>query len=90
MNPPQQIAQFGFNQDNWMWPRHNADFAVFRIYADAKGRPARYAKTNVPLHRDKWLPISLRGVETRRLHHDHGLPRPHQPFPHRFASAFAL
>ena len=63
VNPPQQIAQFGFNQDNWMWPRHNADFAVFRIYADAKGRPARYAKTNVPLHRDKWLPISLRGVE---------------------------
>ena len=63
VNPPQQIAQFGFNQDNWMWPRHNADFAVFRIYADAKGRPARYAKTNVPLHRDKWLPISLRGIE---------------------------
>lgn len=63
VNPPQQIAQFGFNQDNWMWPRHNADFAVFRIYADAKGQPARYAKTNVPLHREKWLPISLRGVE---------------------------
>ena len=63
VNPPQQIAQFGFNQDNWLWPRHNADFAVFRIYADAQGRPARYAKTNVPLHRDKWLPISLRGVE---------------------------
>ena len=63
VNPPQQIAQFGFNQDNWLWPRHNADFAVFRIYADAQGRPARYAKTNVPLRREKWLPISLRGVE---------------------------
>lgn len=63
VNPPQQIAQFGFNQDNWMWPRHNADFAVFRIYADRRGRPARYAKTNIPLRRAKWLPISLRGVD---------------------------
>ena len=63
VNPPQQIAQFGFNQDNWLWPHHNADFADFRIYADAQGRPARYAKSNVPLRREKWLPISLRGVE---------------------------
>lgn len=63
VNPPQNIAQFGFNQDNWMWPRHNADFAMFRIYADAEGHPAEYAKENVPLQREKYLPISLRGIE---------------------------
>lgn len=63
VNPPQNIAQFGFNQDNWMWPRHNADFAMFRIYADAKGNPAAYAKENIPLKREKFLPISLRGIE---------------------------
>lgn len=63
VNPPQNIAQFGFNQDNWMWPRHNADFAVFRIYADAEGQPAEYNEANVPLHCNKFLPISLKGIE---------------------------
>lgn len=63
VNPPQNIAQFGFNQDNWLWPRHNADFAVFRVYADANDEPADYAATNVPLKCNKYLPISLKGVE---------------------------
>lgn len=62
-NPPQNIAQFGFNQDNWMWPRHNADFAMFRIYADKNGQPAAYSDKNVPLKCRKFLPISLKGVE---------------------------
>ncbi len=62
-NPPQNVAQFGFNSDNWMWPRHTADFAVFRIYADANGEPAEYATTNQPLKTSEFLPISLSGVE---------------------------
>lgn len=62
VNPPQQVAQFGFNQDNWMWPRHNADFAVFRVYADRNGQPADYHKNNIPLRCKKWMPISLKGV----------------------------
>lgn len=61
-NPPQQVAQFGFNQDNWMWPRHNADVTIFRIYADKHGEPADYNTKNKPLSCKKWLPISLRGV----------------------------
>ncbi len=62
-NPPQQIAQFGFNQDNWMWPRHNADFNLFRVYADKEGQPAPYSTTNQPLRCRKWAPISLKGVQ---------------------------
>ena len=62
-NPPQNIAQFGFNQDNWMWPRHNADFMMFRIYADEEGQPADYQKDNQPLACHKYLPISLKGIE---------------------------
>ena len=62
-NPPQNIAQFGFNQDNWMWPRHNADFMMFRIYADAEGQPADYSESNQPLACSKFLPISLKGIE---------------------------
>ena len=63
VNPPQNIAQFGFNQDNWLWPRHNADFAMFRVYADAEGNPAPYSKENKPLRTEKFLPISLKGVK---------------------------
>lgn len=63
VNPPQQVAQYGFNQDNWIWPRHNADFAVFRIYADAKGQPAAFSKNNQPLDCKKWLPISIKGID---------------------------
>jgi len=63
VNPPLNVAQFGGNQDNWVWPRHSADFALFRIYADKDGQPADYAYGNVPLRCKKFLPISLRGTE---------------------------
>ncbi len=62
-NPPHNIGQFGGNTDNWMWPRQNADFAMFRIYADKNGNPAPYSKKNVPLHVKKFLPISLKGMD---------------------------
>ena len=61
-NPPYNIGQFGGNSDNWMWPRHNADFCMFRIYADKNGEPAPYSKSNVPLKVKKFLPISLKGM----------------------------
>lgn len=61
-NPPYNIGQFGGNSDNWMWPRHNADFCMFRIYADKNGQPAPYSKDNVPLKLPKYLPISLKGM----------------------------
>lgn len=61
-NPPYNIGQFGGNSDNWMWPRHNADFCMFRIYADKDGQPAPYSKDNVPLKLKKYLPISLKGM----------------------------
>ena len=62
-NPPYNIGQFGGNSDNWMWPRQNADFAMFRIYADKNGNPAPYSKDNVPLKVKKYLPISLKGID---------------------------
>lgn len=61
-NPPYNIGQFGDNSDNWMWPRQNADFAMFRIYADKNGDPAPYSEKNVPLKVKKFLPISLKGM----------------------------
>lgn len=62
-NPPQNVAQFGGNSDNWVWPRHNPDFAIFRIYADKNGNPAEYDESNVPLKCQRALPISLGGLQ---------------------------
>ncbi len=62
-NPPNNIGQFGGNSDNWIWPRQNADFDMFRIYADKTGQNAEYNKNNKPLKCNKYLSISLKGVE---------------------------
>jgi len=61
--PPSSIGKFGADTDNWMWPRHTGDFALFRIYADANNRPATYSKENKPYTPNHYLPISLDGVE---------------------------
>jgi hypothetical protein len=60
--PPVDIGKFGFDSDNWMWPRHTGDFSVFRVYSSPKGKPATYDKNNVPLKPKYSLPISLKGV----------------------------
>ena len=46
--PPVSIGKFGSDTDNWVFPRHTGDFSLFRIYADANNRPAKYSKDNVP------------------------------------------
>src|SRR5690606_923754 len=61
--PPEDIGKFGGETDNWVWPRHNADFSMFRIYADANNRPADFSETNVPYKPLSSFPISLKGVQ---------------------------
>jgi len=61
--PPSSLGKFGGDTDNWEWPRHTADFTVFRVYADAAGNPAEFAPTNVPLKPKHFLPVSLKGVK---------------------------
>ncbi|HEX2605969.1 MAG TPA: S46 family peptidase, partial [Flavisolibacter sp.] len=61
--PPEALGKFGGDTDNWEWPRHTADYSIFRIYAAPDGKPARYSAANVPL-KPKWsLPVSLKGVK---------------------------
>lgn len=60
--PPSSIGKFGSDTDNWVWPRHTGDFALFRIYADKNNRPAEYSEDNVPYTPRHFLPISLDGV----------------------------
>ncbi|MDG5800500.1 S46 family peptidase [Marinilabiliaceae bacterium ANBcel2] len=61
--PPNSIGKFGYDTDNWMWPRHTGDFALFRIYADKDNKPADYCKDNVPYRPDYHIPISLEGFQ---------------------------
>jgi hypothetical protein len=62
-NPPEAIGKFGHDTDNWMYPRHTGDFALFRIYANQNNEPAPYAEDNVPYTPKHALPISLKGIK---------------------------
>ena len=61
--PPSSVGKFGWDTDNWVWPRHTGDFCVFRIYADRNNRPADYSPENVPYHPEYVAPISLDGYK---------------------------
>ena len=61
--PPSSVGKFGWDKDNWMWPRHTGDFCVFRIYADRENRPADYSPDNVPYRPRYVAPISLEGYQ---------------------------
>ncbi|HZW76799.1 MAG TPA: S46 family peptidase [Flavobacteriaceae bacterium] len=60
--PPSSIGKYGSDTDNWVWPRHTGDFALFRIYADQNNKPADYSENNIPYTPKHHLPISLDGV----------------------------
>ncbi|KAF0236662.1 MAG: Peptidase [Prolixibacteraceae bacterium] len=61
--PPQALGKFGGDTDNWMWPRHTNDFAMFRIYCGPDGKPADYSEQNIPYKPKHALPVSLKGIK---------------------------
>ena len=61
--PPSSMGKFGGDTDNWMWPRHTADFSMFRVYTAPDGTPATYSKDNVPLKPKHFLPVSAKGIQ---------------------------
>ena len=61
--PPVSVASFGGDTDNWEWPQHKGDFAIYRIYTAPDGSPAEYAPENVPMHPRKILKISQDGIK---------------------------
>lgn len=58
--PPSEIAQFGGETERWSWPRHNADFALFRIYTAPDGSPSQFAQENIPFIPKYVIPMSLK------------------------------
>ena len=61
--PPESIGKFGHDTDNWMWPRHTGDFAMFRVYTGPNGEPADYSPDNIPLKSKHFLPVSMNGYK---------------------------
>lgn len=60
--PPESIGKFGADTDNWVWPRHTGDFALFRIYAGPDNLPADPSPENKPYQPKHYLPVSTDGV----------------------------
>ena len=60
--PPESIGDFGFDSDNWEWPRHTGDFSVFRVYTGPDGKPASYSKDNIPLKPKYYLSVSIKDL----------------------------
>ncbi|MDH4473304.1 MAG: S46 family peptidase [Fluviicola sp.] len=61
--PPQSAGKFGGDTDNWEWPRHTADFSMFRIYSGKDNKPAKFSSENVPYKPKHSLPVSIKGVK---------------------------
>ena len=61
--PPVSSAAFGGDIDNWEWPQHKCDFALYRVYTAPDGSPADYSKDNVPMKPVRKLTISLDGYQ---------------------------
>ena len=60
--PPVYIGAFGGETDNWGWPQHKGDFAIYRVYTSVDGKPAEYSASNVPLKPRRFLTVSSKGV----------------------------
>lgn len=60
--PPRAIGNYGDEVDNFVWPRHAGDFTLLRAYVGPDGKPADYAKDNVPYHPPAYLQVARDGV----------------------------
>ena len=72
--PPSSIGKFGFDTDNWVWPRHTGDFSIFRIYADKNNMPANISDDNVPFKPRYSLPINMNGTNPGEFTMIYGFP----------------
>lgn len=72
--PEDGIGRFGGDTDNWMWPRHTGDFALFRIYAGADNKPADYDPGNQPYQSPRFFVINNGGIKEGDFTMVYGFP----------------
>ena len=85
--PPVSIGNYGDEIDNFVWPRHVGDFSFYRAYVGKDGKPAPYAKDNVPYQPPAHLSVSTAPVKAGDFAMIAGYPG--VTFRHRTASEFA-
>ncbi len=61
--PPASLGKFGGDTDNWEWPRHTADFSVFRVYADQNNQPAVYSPNNKPYKPKYFFKVNIEDLQ---------------------------
>ncbi|MBK9512896.1 MAG: S46 family peptidase [Flavobacteriales bacterium] len=88
--PPSAIGKFGGDTDNWMWPRHNADMSLFRIYAGPDNKPADPSDANVPFTPRHVLPMSLEGPVQGEYAMIFGFPGSTQRYLSSYAVSYVL
>jgi len=84
--PPESLGKYGGDTDNWIWPRHTADFSVFRVYADKNNNPAAYSKNNVPYKPKQFLPVSTQGVKE----HDYSMVMGYPGRTNRYETSYGV
>lgn len=72
--PPMSIGSFGGDVDNWMWPRHTGDFALFRVYANAENQPADFHPDNKPYQPRHFFPVSNASISEGDFTMVYGFP----------------
>ncbi|MCX6275823.1 MAG: S46 family peptidase [Bacteroidetes bacterium] len=72
--PPASLGRFGGDNENWVWPRHTADFSMFRIYADSINRPASYSDKNQPYKPKKSFTLCAKGIHEGDFAMVYGFP----------------
>lgn len=65
--PPRSLGKFGGDIDNWMYPRHTADFTFLRAYVNNEGAGIAYDKRNIPMHTHNYLQLSATGYKRGSL-----------------------
>ena len=84
--PPVCIGAYGAEVDNWEWPQHKGDFAIYRIYTAPDGSPAAYSEDNVPMHPRRTLKVSTKGVKEG----DYTMIMGYPGITNRYASSFEI
>ncbi len=84
--PPVSVAAYGGDTDNWEWPQHKGDFALYRVYGGKDGKPAKYSAENVPISPKKILTISAKGVKEG----DYTMVIGYPGRTNRYSSSFAI
>lgn len=84
--PPVSIGAFGGETDNWGWPQHKGDFALYRVYTGPDGKPAEYSSQNIPMQPKRILPISSKGVKPG----DYAMIMGYPGRTNRYASSFEI